>query len=191
MFGLLKLYFKLLFLSVAKSGWLRWLLKISFIVVLIGLIPTLLRDADPIFPFGIAALDLAFITALCFLLSGFAVVVMLMIGIPLIRYGGDLVMLLGIGLFGYQVYRFVRFGDWQSFSLRDLTEVLLLTWNLDKPTGWVQLKEILASILAQTPLSLFLIVAGGIWILSTKKLLDNALQNLQGYERELLGTRIS
>lgn len=185
MFGLLRLHIKLLFLSFRRSRWLPWLLELAFVIALAGLIAVVIRRADPLSPFGIGWLDRTFLVALGLLFFAFLVVVVSVIGLPFLRYGGALFMLLGIGLFAYQVYEFWKLDEWPSFRLRDLTDALFLTWGLDKPTGW--LKTMLAAILNRTPLSLVFFLGGGIWHIVAKKLLDNALQNFEDYERKVLG----
>ncbi|MFQ6024131.1 MAG: hypothetical protein ACE5NW_15545 [Acidiferrobacterales bacterium] len=182
MFELLRLYFKFVFLSVGKRWWLQWILGVSFIVVVLGLIPILREGADPLMPFGVSVLDLAYGAALCVLFLGFAFVLVSVIGIPLFRYNGVCLILLGIGVLGYQVYGFVRLGEWQPFSIRDFTDALFLTWSLDQPTGWA--KAILKEFLEETALSLFFIACGMVWHFAAKKILDNELRDLKEAESE-------
>ncbi len=181
---LVALYIKLLLRSFAGTRWLQWLLGVSLIVVVVGLIPVAWRGGDVLLPFSILALDLPYTAALSVLLLVFAFVFVTVVGIPVFRYGGVWLMSLGIGVFGYQLYGYVRFEEWQSFALRDFTDVAFLTVGLGSATGW--LKGILRAFLEQTPLSLSLVACGVVWHVWAKKALDYELQDLKGIERERL-----
>jgi hypothetical protein len=184
MVDLLGLYSNLLLRSFAESRWLHWLLGISFAAVVAGLVPVLWRGGDVLLPFGILGLDLAYVAALAMLFLFFAVTVVSLIGIPLLRYGGVWLMILGIGIFGYQVYGYAKFDEWQSFPLRDFTDVLFLTMGLDGATGWA--KRILRAFVEETPLSLSLIACGVVWHVYARRILDHELQALKGAESQRL-----
>lgn len=184
MADLLGLYVKLLLRFFAESRWLHWLLGVSLIVVIAGLIPALWRGGDVLLPFGISGLDLPYSAALSVLLLVFAFVFVSVVGIPLFRYGGVWLTILGIGILGYQLYGYVRFDVWQSFALRDFTDVAFLTLGLDGATGWV--KRILRAFLGETPLSLSLIACGMVWHVWARKMLDHELDDLKDAERERL-----
>lgn len=179
---LLELYVRLLWRSFAESRWLQWLLALSFVIVVAGLFPVLWQGADPFMPTDIVALDLAYLAALTVLFLFFAVLFLSVIGIPLLRYGGAWLVLLGIGIFVYQVYGFARFHEWRSFALRDFTDVAFLTVGLDDATGTAS--AILRAFLETTPLSLCLIVFGLVWHVGAKKILAHELQDLRDAESE-------
>jgi hypothetical protein len=179
---LLELYVRLLWRSVAESRWLQWLLALSFVIIVAGLFPVLWQGADPFMPTDIAVLDLAYLAALAVLFLFFAFVFLSVMGIPLLRYGGAWLVLLGIGIFAYQVYGFARFHEWQSFALRDLSDVAFLTVGLDEATGTVS--EILRAFLGTTPLSLCLIAFGLLWHVGAKKILTHELEDLRDAESE-------
>jgi hypothetical protein len=182
MVELLELYVKLLLRTFASRRWLQWLVALSFILVSGGLVPVLWQGADPLKPTDVLALDLAYLAALGVLLLVFAFVFISVIGIPLLRYGGAWLVLLGIGIFAYQVYGFVRFGGWQTFSLRDFTDVAFLTVGLDESTGWAS--GILKVFLGTTPLSLCLVASGVVWHVWAKRILARELQDLRDDESE-------
>lgn len=184
MTDLLGLYVKLLLRSFAEIRWLHWLLGASLIVVVAGLIPFLSRGGDVLLPFGMLGVDLVYAAALCVLFLVFASVFVSVVGLPLFRYGGVWLMILGIGIFGYQLYGYVQFDVWQSFALRDFTDVAFLTVALDDASGWV--KRILRAFLERTPLSLSLIAGGVLWHVAAKRVLDYELQDLKGTERQRL-----
>jgi hypothetical protein len=179
---LLELYVKLLWRSFADSRWLQWLLGLSFVIVIAGLLPVLWQGADPLMPTDILALDLAYLAAVTVLFLFFAFVFLSVMGIPLLRYGGAWLVVVGIGIFAYQVYGFARFHEWQSFALRDLTDVAFLTVGLDEATG--SASEILRAFLDTTPLSLSLIAFGLVWHVGAKRILARELQDLRESESE-------
>lgn len=184
MTDLLGLYLKLLLRFFTESRWLHWLLGISSLVVIAGLITVLWRGGDMLLPFGLLGLDLPYSAALSVLILIFAFVFVSVVGIPAFRYGGVWLMILGIGIFGYQLYGYVRFDAWQPFALREFTDVAFLTVGLDGANGW--LKRILRAFLEQTPLSLSLITCGVVWHVCARKALDYELQDLKGAECERL-----
>ncbi len=182
MVELLELYVKLLWRSFAESRWLQWLLVLSFVMVVAGLVPVLLQGADPFMPTDIVGLDLAYLAALTVLFLFFAFLFLSVMGVPLLRYGGAWLVLLGIGILAYQVYGFARFHEWQPFALRDFTDVAFLTIGLDDATGTVS--EIWRAFLETTPLSLCLIAFGLVWHVGAKKILARELQDLRDAESE-------
>ena len=131
---LFELYVRLLWRSFAESRWLQWLLAFSFVIVIAGVFPVLWQGSDLFMPTDIVALDLAYLAALTVLFLFFAFLFLSVIGIPLLRYGGAWLVLLGIGIFAYQVYGLARFHEWQPFALRDFTDVAFLTVGLDEAT---------------------------------------------------------
>ncbi len=173
---------RFLFLSVSNNRWLRWFLEAAFVVVVVGLIQVLGHDADPLRPFSVAVPDLAYLASACVLLFVLALVFVSVVGIPLFRCNGVLLMLAGIGVFEYQVYEYMKLGWWQPFPLRDFTDALFLTWTLDQSTGWPAV--LLRNFLQETALSLFLIAVGALWHAIAKQLLDNALQEIRVVESE-------
>lgn len=179
---LFELYVRLLWRSFAESRWLQWLLAFSFVIVIAGVFPVLWQGSDPFMPTDIVALDLAYLAALTVLFLFFAFLFLSVIGIPLLRYGGAWLVLLGIGIFAYQVYGLARFHEWQPFALRDFTDVAFLTVGLDEATG--SASEILRAFLETTPLSLFLIAFGLMWHVGAKKILVHELQDLRNAESE-------
>jgi predicted secreted protein len=179
---LLELYVRLLWRSFAESRWLQWLLALSFVTVVAGLLPVLWQDADPFMPTDIAVLDLAYLAALTVLFLFFAFLSLSVMGIPLLRYGGASLVLLGIGIFAYQIYGFARFHEWQPFALRDFTDVAFLTVGLDDATGTTS--QILRAFLDTTPLSLCLIALGLVWHVGAKKILAHELRDLRDAESE-------
>ena len=179
---LVELYVKLLWRSFAKSRWLQWPLALSFVIVVAGLVPVLWQGADPFMPTDIVGLDLVYLTALTVLFLFFAFLFLSVIGIPLLRYGGTWLVLLGIGIFAYQVYGFARFHEWQPFALRDLTDVAFLTVGLDEATGLAS--QVLRAFLDTTPLSLCLIAFGLVWHVGAKRIVARELQDLRDSESE-------
>ena len=87
---------RFLFLSVSNNRWLRWFLEAAFVVVVVGLIQVLGHDADPLRPFSDAVPDLAYLASACVLLFVLALVFVSVVGIPLFRCNGVLLMLAGI-----------------------------------------------------------------------------------------------
>ncbi|MFQ5545271.1 MAG: hypothetical protein ACE5FE_04745, partial [Acidiferrobacterales bacterium] len=175
---------RFLFLSVSNNRWLRWFLEAAFVVVVVGLIQVLGHDADPLRPFSVAAPDLAYLASACVLLFVLAVVFVSVVGIPLFRYNGVLLMLAGIGVFGYQVYEYMKLGWWQPFPVRDFTDALFLTWTLDQPTRWPAV--LLRNFLEETALSIFLIAIGALWHALANKFFDTTLHDIRVLERETL-----
>jgi len=173
---------RFLFLSVSNNRWLRWFLEAAFVIVAVGLVSVLGKDADLLMPFGITALDLTYLASLGVLLFVLALVFVSVIGIPLFRYNGVLLILAGIGVLEYQVYEYMKLGWWQSFPLRDFTDALFVTWTLDQSTGWPAV--LLRNFLEETALSIFLIAIGALWHVIAKQLLDNALQEIRAVESE-------
>ena len=184
MSDLLGLYVKLLSRTFAESRWLHWLLGVSLMVVVAGLVAVLGRGGDVLRPFGILGFDLPYSVALSVLFLFLTFVCVSVVGVPLFRYGGLWLVLLGIGVFAFQIYGYMRHDEWQSFALRDFTDVAFLTVALDETTGWV--KGILREFLAQTPLSLFLIACGVVWHVGAKKAFNYELQDLKAGERQRL-----
>jgi hypothetical protein len=179
---LLELYVKLLWRSFANSRWLHWLLGLSFVIIVAGLVPVLWQGADPFMPTDIAALDFAYLAALAVLFLFFAFLFLSVMGVPLLRYGGVWLVLLGIGIFAYQVYGFARFHEWQPFALRDLTNAAFLTVGLDEASGLAN--QIWRAFLDTTPLSLCLVAFGVVWHVGAKKILARELQDLRDAESE-------
>ena len=70
----------------------------------------------------------------------------------------------GFGLLGYQVFLFLKQGDWTPFPLlvafNALFENTTLQEWLHNPGSWFGLQELVSWILQETPLSLALIVPG-------------------------------
>lgn len=182
MVELLELYMKLLWRTFATSRWLQWLVAVSFVIVVAGLVPILWQGADPFMPTDIVGLDLTYLAALAVLFLFFAFLFLSVMGIPLLRYGGAWLVLLGIGIFAYQVYGFARFHEWQPFALRDFTDAAFLTVGLDDATG--STSEILRAFLDTTPLSLCLIAVGFIWHVGAKRILAHELRDLRDTESE-------
>jgi hypothetical protein len=181
---ILEFCLRFLFLSVSSNRRLRWFLEAAFVVVAVGLVSALSKDADLLMPFGISAFDLSYLASLGALLSVLALVVVPVIGIPLFRYSGVLLMLAGIGVFEYQVYEYMKLGWWQSFPLRDFTDALFLTWTLDQSTGWPAV--LLRNFLQETALSIFLIAIGALWHALAHKFLDTTLRDIRAIARETL-----
>ena len=179
---LLELYVKLLWRTLADSRWLQWLLALSFVVVMAGLVPVLWQGADPFVPTDIAALDLVYQAALAVLFLFFAFLFLSVAGAPLLRYSGAWLVLLGVGIFAYQVYGFARFHEWQPFVLRDFTDVAFLTIGLDEADGAAS--RILRAFLDTAPLSLCLIAFGLLWHVGAKRILARELQDLRDAESE-------
>ena len=179
---LLELYLKLLWRTFANSRWLQRLLALSFVIVVAGLVPVLWQGADPFAPTDIVALDVAYLAALTVLVLFFVGLFLSVIGIPLLRYSGAWVMLLGVSVLAYQVYDFARFQEWQPFALRDFTDVAFLTVGLDDATS--SAGKILRSFLETTPLSLCLIGFGFVWHVGAKKILARELRDLRDAESE-------
>lgn len=179
---LLELYVRLLWRSFAESRRLQWLLALSFAIVIAGLFPVLWQGSDPFMPTDIVVLDLAYLAALTVLFLFVAFLFISIMGIPLLRYGGACLALIGIGIFAYQVYVLARFHEWQPFALRDFTDVAFLTVGLDEATG--SASEILRAFLETTPLSLCLIAFGLVWHVGAKRILARELQDLRDTESE-------
>lgn len=171
-----------LYASIEQNRWLRWSLEAAFVVAAVGLISILSKNADPIMPFGITALDLTYLASLGVLVFVLGLVVISVIGIPLFRYNGVLLMLAGIGVFEYQVYEYMKLGWWQPFPLRDLTDVLFLTGSLDQSTGWSAV--LLKNFLGETALSIFLIAIGAMWHALANKFLDTILRDIRTIAHE-------
>lgn len=175
---------RFLYASIDQSRWLRWFLEAAFVVVAVGLVSVLGKDADLLMPFAITALDLTYLVSLGVLLFVLALVFVSIIGIPLFRYNGVLLMLAGIGVFEYQVYEYMKLGWWQPFPLRDFTDALFLTWTLDQSTGWPAV--LLRNFLEETALSIFLMVIGALWYALANKFLDTTLHDIRSIECETL-----
>lgn len=177
---------RFLYASIDQSRWLRWFLEAAFVVVAVGLVSVLGKDADLLMPFAITALDLTYLASLGVLLFVLALVIVSVIGIPLFRYNGVLLMLAGIGVFEYQVYEYMKLGWWQPFPLRDFTDALFLTWTLDQSTGWPAV--LLRNFLEETALSIFLIAIGALWYALANKFLDTTLHDIRSIECETLAS---
>jgi hypothetical protein len=175
---------RFVYASIDQNRWLRWFLEAAFVVVAVGLISVLGKGADPLMPFGITALDLTYLASLGALLFVLALVFVSVIGIPLFRYNGVLLMLAGIGVFEYQVYEYMKLGWWQPFPLRDFTDALFLTWTLDQPISWPAV--LLRNFLEETAVSIFLIAIGALWHVLANKFLNTALDDIRVLERETL-----
>lgn len=173
-----------LYASIDQNRWLRWFLEAAFVVVGVGLISVLGKGADSLMPFGIVALDLTYLVSLGVLFFVLALVFVSVIGIPLFRYNGVLLMLAGIGVFEYQVYEYMRLGWWQPFPLRDFTDALFLTWTFDQSTAWPAV--LLRNFLKETALSIFLIAIGALWHALANKFLDTTLRDIRAITRETL-----
>jgi hypothetical protein len=76
-------------------------------------------------------------------------------------------LLIGIGIFGYQVYSYLRFGSWLPFSVIDLMVIFNIEWA-ESPIDWLGVWEILNKI----PVSVFFI---GLSILAFNSYDKNAL----------------
>ncbi len=150
----------------------------------VGLLSVLGKDADPLMPFGITALDLTYLVSLGALIFVLVLIFVSVIGIPLFRYNGVLLMLAGIGVFEYQVYEYMKLGWWQPFPLRDFTDALFLTWTLDRSTGWPAV--LLRNFLEETALSIFLIAIGALWHALANKFLDTTLRDIRAMARQAL-----
>ncbi len=175
---------RFLFLSVSNNRWLRWFLEAALVVVAVGLVSVLAKDADPLMPFGITALDLTYLASLGVLLFVLALVFVSVVGVPLFRCNGVLLMLAGIGVFEYQVYEYMKLGWWQPFPLRDFTDALFVTWTLDQSTGWPAV--LLRNFLEETALSIFLIAIGALWHALANKFLDTTLRDIRAIACETL-----
>ncbi len=175
---------RFLYASIDQNRWPRWFLEAAFVVVAVGLVSVLGKGADPLMPFGISALDLTYLASVGVLLVVLALVFVSVIGIPLFRYNGVLLMLAGIGVFEYQIYEYMKLGWWQPFPLRDFTDALFLTWTLDQSTGWPVV--ILRNFLEQTALSIFLIAIGALWHALANKFLDTTLRDIRAIAHETL-----
>lgn len=78
----------------------------------------------------------------------------------LIILGGFLVVLAGLGVLSLQIYGYLRVGEWKSVSL--LASVApFLPW-LDRPQSWFGLNKILREASGIMPLSLALVLVGGL-----------------------------
>ena len=177
-----KFCLRFFFLSVSNNRWLRWFLEAAFVVVVVGLMQVLGHDVDPLRPFSVAVPDLAYLASACVLLFVLALVFVSVVGIPLFRCNGVLLMLAGIGVFEYQVYEYMKLGWWQPFPLRDFTDALFLTWTLDQSTGWPAV--LLRNFLEETALSIFLIAIGVLWHALANKFLDTTLRDIRAIARE-------
>ncbi|MHC4073549.1 MAG: hypothetical protein ACYTGS_16185 [Planctomycetota bacterium] len=113
-------------------------------------------------PFGVAGLDVLFYITVYLLMVALMVVMFGLLWFPVFLIGGILLALGGFGLFVFQVYVFLRHGEWRSFSLRNLLEILGFDLTeLDYPRDWVGLKRILKFALEWIPSALFLVIGGG------------------------------
>ena len=184
MTDLLGLYVKLLSRTFAESRWLHWLLGVSLMAVVAGLVAALGRGGDALRPFGILGFDLPYAAALGVLFLFLAFVFISVVGLPLFRYGGLWLVILGIGVFAFQIYGYVQFDAWQPFALRDFTDAAFLTVALDDASGWA--KRVLRAFLAQTPLSVSLIACGVLWHVGAKKAFNYELRDLKASERQRL-----
>lgn len=177
---------RFLYTSIDQSRRLRWFLEAAFVVVAVGLVSVLSKGANLLMPFGTTALDLTYLVSLCALLFVLALVFVSVIGIPLFRYNGVLLMLAGIGVFEYQVYEYMKLGWWQPLPLRDFTDALFLTWTLDQSTSWPAV--LVRNFLEETALSIFLIAIGALWHALANKFLDTTLQDIRVIEHETLAS---
>jgi len=73
---------------------------------------------------------------------------------------GLLVTLAGLGVLALQVYGYLKTGDWRSVSLLSIAS-MYLPW-LDYPQSWFGLNEVLRKIGGVMPLSLTLVLLGGL-----------------------------
>lgn len=175
---------KFLYTSINQNAWVRWFIEAAFVVVAVGLVSVLAKNADPVMPFGINAPDLTYVASAGVLIFVLALVFVSVIGIPLFRCTGILLMLAGIGVFEYQVYEYLKLGWWQPFPLRDFTDALFLTWTLDQSAGWPAV--LLRNFCEQTSLSISLIGIGALWHALATKFLDRTLHDVRMFERETL-----
>ena len=81
----------------------------------------------------------------------------------LVNAVGVLLILVGIGIFGFQVFTYLKYGEWIEFPLTILASLgpeKYVSW-LSNPTSWLGLHKIIDGALKSIPLSLFAIVVGG------------------------------
>ncbi|MEJ1392117.1 MAG: hypothetical protein RPU34_14715 [Candidatus Sedimenticola sp. (ex Thyasira tokunagai)] len=79
---------------------------------------------------------------------------------------GILFILAGIGLFGFQIFIYLKHGEWVEFPLTILTSFgpeKLVSW-LSNPTSWQGLHKIIDGTLELIPLSLFAVIAGSVMV---------------------------
>jgi hypothetical protein len=121
-----------------------------------------IRGTDIFMPLGYGAGDYQFaLTFVAFLITMVAVLPAVLF--PLLRLGGLVVLLGGVGLGIYEIYSWLRTGMWPGYSLHyALGGITDLAW-LDDRSDWVGLKAILSFVLRWTPLSLALIALGLKW----------------------------
>lgn len=80
----------------------------------------------------------------------------------IIIVAGMLAALAGLGVLGLQVYRYLRFGAWDSISLLELV-VPYCPW-FDSPESWFGLHRIVTDFFALMPASLAIILVG--WLIA-------------------------
>jgi len=79
-----------------------------------------------------------------------------------VNAAGFLFILAGIGLFGFQVFMYLKYGEWIELPLTTLASLgpeKFASWLID-PTSWLGLHKIISKALESIPLSLFAIVVG-------------------------------
>jgi len=78
---------------------------------------------------------------------------------------GTLFVFAGIALIMFQLFFYLKNGEWIEFSLLNITSITpnkFIFW-LDHPTSWLGLHKIIHGTLEFIPLSLFTILVGG-WL---------------------------
>ncbi len=80
----------------------------------------------------------------------------------------------------------MRYGEWQSFSLRTLLEIIGFNMTeLDYPRDWVGLKKLLKIALEWIPSALFLVLGGGLVALGMLEEYDESMEKLRKDYKEL------
>lgn len=80
----------------------------------------------------------------------------------LIRSAGGLVALSGVGIFGFQIFIFLKGGSWVPLSMLELMPIIpsdLAAW-LRYPESWLGLHKIAYGFLDAMPLSLLALIIG-------------------------------
>ena len=177
---------KVTYLTVVKEAWLKWTLLVTCTFVLFGLVSALLLGRPLMSPVGVSGLDVLFYVAVLLLMVGLMVVMFGLLWFPVLLIGGILLALTGVGLFVFQVYVFLRHGEWQSFSLRTLLEIIGFDMTeLDHPRDWVGLKRIVKFALEWIPSALFLVIGGGWFTGQMMDAYDESIAKLQKDYRKL------
>lgn len=112
------------------------------------------------------------------------------------RYSGGALILAGLGVFGYQVYRWVNIGHWPPMDLLGSVHWLmaqpfiqqhlshLVEW-VHSPHQWLTLHHFLSFVLELVPLSLFLLVSGGFLLAFTYRGEKERSQTIASVESEM------